>query len=54
MTEMRLRMSAPFSALSGIPATVATPEVAAIKVPSVRTAVVLPAPLGPKNPNTSR
>src|SRR5215469_11037258 len=53
MIEMRLRMSAPFSALSGIPATVAAPEVGATNVPSVRTVVVLPAPFGPRKPNTS-
>jgi hypothetical protein len=51
MIEMRWRMSAPFSALRGIPATVVAPEVAAINVPSVRTVVVLPAPLEPRNPN---
>jgi hypothetical protein len=53
MTAMRWRLSTPFSGLSGIPATVAEPEVGAIKVPRVRTVVVLPAPLGPRNPNTS-
>ena len=36
-----------------MPATVAEPEVGAISVPRVRTVVVLPAPLGPRNPNTS-
>jgi hypothetical protein len=51
--EKDWRISTPFSALSRTPATVAEPEVGAIKVPRVRTMVVLPAPLGPRNPNTS-
>jgi hypothetical protein len=53
MTEIRRRISTPFSGASGIPATVADPELAAISVPSARTVVVLPAPLGPRKPNTS-
>jgi hypothetical protein len=36
-----------------MPATIADPELGAISVPSVRTVVVLPAPFGPRNPNTS-
>ena len=36
-----------------MPATTAEPAVGAISVPSVRTVVVLPAPFGPRNPNTS-
>ena len=36
-----------------MPATTAEPAVGAINVPSVRTVVVLPAPLGPRKPNTS-
>lgn len=39
MIAIRRRISTPFSALSGIPATVAEPEVGAINVPSVRTVV---------------
>ena len=53
MIEIRARIAGPFSALNGMPATVADPEVGAISVPSVRTVVVLPAPLGPRKPNTS-
>src|SRR5580692_8637696 len=53
MTAMRWRTSTPLSGLSGIPATMAEPEVGAINVPRVRTVVVLPAPLGPRKPNTS-
>ena len=53
MIEIRDRIAGPFSALSGIPATIAEPEVGAISVPSVRTVVVLPAPFGPRKPNTS-
>ena len=53
MIAMRRRMSTPFSGASGMPATVADPEVGAISVPSVRTVVVFPAPFGPRNPNTS-
>jgi hypothetical protein len=34
-------------------ATVAAPEVGAMRVPSVRTIVVFPAPFGPRKPNTS-
>jgi hypothetical protein len=51
--EIRERIAEPFFALNGIPATTADPEVGAISVPSVRTVVVLPAPLGPRKPNTS-
>ena len=36
-----------------MPATTAEPAVGAISVPSVRTVVVLPAPFGPRKPNTS-
>ena len=53
MIEIRRRISTPFSGLSGIPATVAEPEVGAMSVPSVRTIVVFPAPFGPRNPKTS-
>ncbi len=51
--EIRERIAEPFFALNGIPATIADPELGAISVPSVRTVVVLPAPLGPRKPNTS-
>jgi hypothetical protein len=53
MIEMRCRISVPLSGVRGTPATTAVPEVGAIRVPSVRTVVVLPAPLGPRKPNTS-
>ena len=53
MIAIRRRISTPFSGVSGIPATVAEPEVGAMSVPSVRTVVVFPAPFGPRNPNTS-
>ena len=53
MIEIRRRISTPFSGVSGIPATVAEPEVGARSVPRVRTVVVFPAPFGPRNPNTS-
>src|SRR5262245_39576053 len=53
MIEIRRRISTPLAALSGIPATTADPDVGAIRVPRIRTVVVLPAPLGPRNPNTS-
>ena len=53
MTETRRRISTPFSGLSGMPATMAEPDVGAINAPRARTIVVLPAPLGPRNPNTS-
>ena len=53
MIEIRDRIAGPFSGLSGMPATVAEPEVGASSVPSVRTVVVFPAPLGPRKPNTS-
>src|SRR5262249_44940848 len=53
MIAIRRRISTPFSGVSGIPATVAEPEVGAMRVPSVRTVVVFPAPFGPRNPNTS-
>jgi hypothetical protein len=36
-----------------MPATVADPAVAEISVPRIRTVVVLPAPFGPRKPNTS-
>src|SRR4029453_15003510 len=53
MIEIRRRISTPFSGVSGIPATVADPEVGAMRAPSVRTVVVLPAPFGPRKPKTS-
>src|SRR5579859_2646113 len=53
MIAMRLRISGPLSEVNGMPATVAEPDVGAISVPSVRTVVVFPAPLGPRNPKTS-
>ena len=53
MIAIRRRISTPFSGASAIPATVAEPPLGAISVPSVRTVVVLPAPLGPRKPNTS-
>jgi hypothetical protein len=53
MTEIRDRITGPFFALNGIPATIAVPELGAISVPNIRTVVVLPAPFGPRNPNTS-
>src|SRR6516162_5635979 len=53
MIEMRWRISAAFAGLSGRPATTADPAVGAISVPRIRTVVVLPAPLGPRKPNTS-
>src|SRR4029079_11811430 len=53
MIEMRLRISRPLAAASGIPATVAVPALGASSVPSVRTSVVFPAPFGPRNPKTS-
>ena len=53
MIEIRERIAGPFFAVSGIPATIAAPELGAISVPNVRTVVVLPAPFGPRKPNTS-
>ncbi len=53
MIATRRRISTPFSGVSGIPATVADPELGAMSVPRVRTVVVLPAPFGPRKPNTS-
>jgi hypothetical protein len=53
MIEIRDRIAGPFFALNGIPATIAAPELGAINVPKVRTVVVLPAPFGPRKPNTS-
>src|SRR3954447_6104187 len=53
MTAIRLRIATPFSGNSGIPATLAVPELGVSSVASVRTIVVLPAPFGPRNPNTS-
>src|SRR4029450_6733596 len=50
MTEIRRRISTPFSGVRGIPATAAEPEVGAMSVPSVRTVVVFPAPFGPRKP----
>jgi hypothetical protein len=51
--EMRCRISASPAGPSGMPATDADPDVGVISVPSIRTVVVLPAPFGPRNPNTS-
>ena len=53
MIEIRRRISTPFWGVSSIPATVADPELGAMSVPSTRTVVVFPAPLGPRNPKTS-
>src|ERR1017187_4429396 len=53
MMEICWRIATSLSGLSGIPATVAVPEVGSIKVPRARTVVVLPAPLGPRKPKTS-
>jgi hypothetical protein len=53
MIAIRRRISTPLSGISGSPATVAEPALGASRVPRVRTVVVLPAPLGPRNPNTS-
>jgi hypothetical protein len=53
MIEIRERIAGPFFAFKGMPATIADPELGAISVPNVRTVVVLPAPFGPRNPNTS-
>src|SRR5215207_2869946 len=53
MIAIRRRISTPLSGVSGIPPTDAAPAEGASRVPSVRTMVVLPAPLGPRNPNTS-
>ena len=53
MIEMRWRISSALAGSSGSPATTADPEVGAISVPRIRTVVVLPAPLGPRKPNTS-
>ena len=51
-TPIRRRTSAPCSTTSS-PATVALPAVGGSSVHSIRTVVVLPAPFGPRNPNTS-
>src|SRR5437764_1659090 len=53
MTEIRRRISTPLSGVSGMPATIAVPDVGAISVARVRTVVVLPAPFGPRNPKIS-
>ena len=53
MIEMRARIAGPVSALNGMPAIVAVPDVGAMRVPSVRTVVVFPAPFGPRKPKTS-
>jgi hypothetical protein len=45
MTEIRGRITRPFFALSGIPATIAVLELGAISVPNVRTVVAFPEPL---------
>ena len=53
MIEIRVRMAGPFSALKGMAAILAVPDVGTSRVPSVRTVVVFPAPFGPRKPNTS-
>src|SRR5438477_3125287 len=53
MIEMRWRISVPLSAVRGMPATTADPDVGATSVPRVRTVVVFPAPFGPRKPKTS-
>jgi len=53
ITATRLRSSGPAPSASGTPATSADPDVGRISVPSTRTVVVFPAPLGPRKPNTS-
>ena len=53
MIEIRARIRGPFAAVSGMPATVAEPDVGVSSVPRVRTVVVFPAPFGPRKPNTS-
>ncbi len=53
MIAIRRRISCPFSGVRGSPATEARPELGAIRVPRVRTVVVLPAPFGPRKPKTS-
>ncbi len=53
MIEIRCRICAALAGVSGRPATIADPDVGAISVPRIRTVVVFPAPLGPRNPNTS-
>ena len=49
----RLWRIAPQVRAIGLSATVAEPDVGARSVPRVRTVVVLPAPFGPRKPNTS-
>jgi hypothetical protein len=53
MTAIRRLIWRPLSGRRGSPATIADPAVGAIRVPSIRTVVVFPAPLGPRKPNTS-
>ncbi len=53
MTAIRCRISAAPSGPTGMPATMAEPAVGEISVARIRTVVVLPAPFGPRNPNTS-
>ncbi len=53
MTEIRCRISTPFSGASGSPAHQRDPDVGSINVASKRTVVVLPAPFGPRKPKTS-
>src|SRR3984893_6356966 len=53
MIEIRCRISTPLAGSSGTPATTADPDVGVINVASKRTVVVLPAPFGPRKPNTS-
>ena len=53
MIAIRRRIATPLSGLSGIPLTNAVPAEGDNRVPRVRTIVVLPAPLGPRNPTTS-
>jgi hypothetical protein len=57
MTEIRCRirwsMGTGPPGPTGMPATMAEPAVGEISVARIRTVVVLPAPFGPRNPNTS-
>jgi hypothetical protein len=53
MIEIFRRIASPLAAVRGRPATIAVPEVGAMRVPKARTVVVLPAPLGPRKPKTS-
>src|SRR5207237_8947637 len=53
MTAIRRRICAALSGPTAMPATTAVPAVGEISVARIRTVVVLPAPFGPRNPNTS-